>query len=276
MATLDQERTINSRKAWAEFVSSGSSRHNTTAFESMEEYLPYRVHDVGGMYVHRSFPTLKVILIILLRFILGMVTFAMAISIPEEELDLCKKLLEPAWTVIGLQNDLFSWEKELRAAQDMRRSHVTNGIWVLMKEHSINVDDAKDLCRHMIKKEVAGYLHSVEENRDNPALSLDLRRCMEAMQYYISGNAVWSCYYPRYNATATFNNFQLSMMNEGVEETMKGHSESMKVGKALDRHEPPSQRAEITEPRVGFLSRILALGVGLLQRFNLTYSVPRH
>lgn len=141
-----------------------------------------------------------------------MVTFGMAITIPEEEMELCKKLMRPAWTIVGLQNDLFSWEKEYESAKTMGRSNVINAIWVLMGEHSIAVDEAKKLCRKIITENVTEYLQVLKDNKDNTELSLDLRRYMEAMQYSLSGNAVWSLICPRYHLQATYNDFQLSMM----------------------------------------------------------------
>ncbi|KAL9028327.1 MAG: hypothetical protein Q9180_007184, partial [Flavoplaca navasiana] len=140
----------------------------------------------------------------------------MAITIPQEEMETCKRLMRPAWIVAGLQNDLFSWEKEHETALRLGRRNVINAIWVLMQEHSISVNDAKDMCRRIIKDNVSEYLNTVESKKDDRSLSSDLRRYMEAMKYSLSGNAVWSLICPRYHPTATFNAFQQSLMRPGV------------------------------------------------------------
>ena len=140
----------------------------------------------------------------------------MAITIPEHEMSLCRKLTQPAWAAIGLSNDLFSWEKEYAAFRENNLPNVVNAIWILMREHSITVEKAKQLCRVEIKKKITEYLQILEENRNDPALTLDLRKYLDSMQYFIVGNIVWSKDCPRYNAQASYNDSQLSMMDYGV------------------------------------------------------------
>lgn len=140
----------------------------------------------------------------------------MGISIPEKEMDLCKRLMRPAWIVAGLTNDLFSWEKEYQASLEHGQTHVVNAIWVLMREHSFTVDQAKDFCKQIIKENVAEYLKTVEETRNDESLSLDLRRYVECMQYSLSGNVVWSLLCPRYHPAASYNESQLLRMKYGL------------------------------------------------------------
>ena len=140
----------------------------------------------------------------------------MGITIPEEELELCAQLMRPAWIAAGLTNDLFSWEKEYDVAERNHQPDVINAIWVLMGEHSITVDQAKDLCREKIKVAVAEYLQIIKENCNNTNISLDLRRYIEAMQYSLSGNVVWSLQCPRYHPEAQYNEFQLLRMKHGL------------------------------------------------------------
>lgn len=145
----------------------------------------------------------------------------MAITIPEEELELSRQLMRSAWIAAGLQNDLFSWEKERETAKQMGVTHVVNGIYILTEEHSTTVSKAKEMCRMLIKENIAEYLRIVKENQNNTELSLDLRRYLEAMQYTLSGNVVWSSTCPRYNSEACYNDFQLSMMQDGLARTLQ-------------------------------------------------------
>ena len=144
----------------------------------------------------------------------------MALTIPEEEMDLCKQLVQPVFAALSLTNDLFSWEKERDAAKQNGVSHVINAIWVLMEERSITEPEAKDVCRAMIKENVAKYLLIVEETRNNLDISLDLRKYVEALQYSHSGNLVWSIYCPRYHPDVSYNGIQMSMMENGAKETL--------------------------------------------------------
>jgi hypothetical protein len=149
----------------------------------------------------------------------------MAITIPEEEMETCERLMRPAWIVLRFQNDLSSWEKEYASATRMGLSNVANANWILMKEHSIDVDSAKELCRGMRKENVTEYQHICQVNKDNTGLSLDLGRYMEALLYSLSGNAVWSLICPRYHPKATFNRYQLAMMEKGITNALKPRGE---------------------------------------------------
>ena len=138
----------------------------------------------------------------------------MALTIPEEEMDLCKQIARPAFAALGLTNDLFSWDKERDAAQKTGQPHVVNAIWVLMGELSISESEAKVTCREKIKESVADYVSKVQETKNHPDLSLDLRAYVEAVQYSVSGNLVWSLNCPRYHPEASYDSATLSMMEE--------------------------------------------------------------
>ena len=139
----------------------------------------------------------------------------MALTIPEDEMDLCKRLGRPAFAAFGLTNDLFSWDKERDDAKQRGDPHIVNAIWVLMGELSISESEAKVVCRDKIKAYVDEYLIIVQDTRMKSELSQDLRTYIEALQYSISGNVVWSIDCPRYHPKASYDSATLSMM-EGV------------------------------------------------------------
>ncbi len=90
-----------------------------------------------------------------------------------------------------------------------------------MGEHSITADEAKILCRAKIKDAVAEYVQVVRETRIRTDLSLDLRKYVEALQYSLSGNVVWSLTCPRYHPEVSFNSRQLQWMESGVPKVRK-------------------------------------------------------
>lgn len=49
MMKLDRERAITSIKLWARFVELASGRQHYVQFASLEEYIPYRIADVGEL-----------------------------------------------------------------------------------------------------------------------------------------------------------------------------------------------------------------------------------
>jgi hypothetical protein len=55
MAAIDKPQAMVAMKAWAEFLQLTSSRDRRKQFETLDEYIPYRVWDVGQMYVLSCF-----------------------------------------------------------------------------------------------------------------------------------------------------------------------------------------------------------------------------
>ena len=49
MMALDKDRALTTMKAWAKFVETASGRQHHTHFATLDEYIPYRVIDVGQM-----------------------------------------------------------------------------------------------------------------------------------------------------------------------------------------------------------------------------------
>lgn len=171
----------------------------------------------------------------------------MGISIPEEEMNLCRRLMRPAWIAVGLTNDLYSWEKEYQAFLEKGQTHVVNAVWVLMREHSFTFDQAKDLCSQKIKENVAEYLCTVEENRNNENLSLDLRKYIECMQYALSGNVFWSKLSPRYHPAASYNESQLLRMKHGLKEYPIRSYEEPKASQATTDRNPAIKSKALTD-----------------------------
>jgi hypothetical protein len=122
----------------------------------------------------------------------------MALTIPDDEYEMCMEMARSGYVALGLTNDLFSWDKERHDAELAGLDYVFNAIWVIMKENLVNEAEAKKICCSEIKKYVSTFKQTVEDTKDNPCLSKDVRAYLEALLYSISGNLVWSIYCPRY------------------------------------------------------------------------------
>ncbi|KAI1079135.1 fusicoccadiene synthase [Whalleya microplaca] len=179
MMAIDPKRAMTSMKAWARFVQS-AARTRSLPFETLDQYIPARAVDAGE----------------LIWF--GTLTFGMALTIPDEEIDLCMELARPAYVALGLVNDLYSWEKEQNDAIRAGQDYVFNAIWVIIKERSVSEEEAKEICREEIIKAISTYCRSLEETRNDSSLSHDLRTYLEAVLLSYIGNLVWSIYCPRY------------------------------------------------------------------------------
>ncbi|KAK6204002.1 hypothetical protein LQW54_008575 [Pestalotiopsis sp. IQ-011] len=180
MMALDAERAVTSIKAWAAFVQL-ASKTRREPFETLAEYVPARVIDAGE----------------LMWF--GVLTFGMALTIPESEYDRCMQLARPGYAALGLTNDLYSWEKEKQDALRLKQEYVFNSIWVIMREMQVTEEQAKAICAEEIKKHVSEFTGIVETAKKDDGLSKDLRTYLEAVMYSCSGNLVWSITCPRYH-----------------------------------------------------------------------------
>lgn len=129
----------------------------------------------------------------------GVLTFGMALTIPESEYDRCMELARPGYAVLGLTNDLYSWEKEKQDALRLKQDYVFNAIWVIMREMQVTEEQAKAICSEEIKKYVSEFTSTVETVKKDDSLSKDLRTYLEAVMYSCSGNLVWSITCPRYH-----------------------------------------------------------------------------
>ncbi|KAL1849159.1 hypothetical protein Daus18300_013364 [Diaporthe australafricana] len=179
MISIDRQRAITAMKAWASFVQL-ASRTRTAPFETLAEYVPARVIDAGEL------------------FWFGTLTFGMALTIPDDEYNICMELARPGYAVLGLTNDLYSWEKERCAAELADQDYVFNAVWVIMQERSVDEEEAKKLCAEEIRKYAADFCQIVENIKHEKTLSKDSRAYIEAVKFSCIGNLVWSIYCPRY------------------------------------------------------------------------------
>ena len=157
--------------------------------------------------------------------------FGCAITIPDHEKQACSDLCRPAWIALSLTNDLFSWDKEQRDTAKKGQTYVSNALCVIMQEHSVSLEEAKNMCQKEIRRNVKEYLNIVERAKQENNHSVDLLRFMDGLVYSIGGNLVWSMTCPRYHADTHFNAQQVEWMTNGI----PNHLRSEKPAKALRR-----------------------------------------
>lgn len=182
MMAIDPERASTTEKAWTRFLQL-AAHSRSRPLRTLEEYLPSRIIDAGE----------------LIWF--GTLTFAMALSIRNEELELCMKLARPGYAAISLTNDLYSWNKEREEAQRAGIDYVYNAVWVIMHEQSVGEEEAKRVCAEQIRYYIEQYCQVVEQAKRCWWLSDDLKTYLEAVEASHIGNLVWSIYCPRYHVS---------------------------------------------------------------------------
>lgn len=147
--------------------------------------------------------------------------FGCAITIPDHEMQASSDLCRPAWIALALTNDLFSWDKEHRDAVDKGQTYVCNALCVIMQEHSVSLEEAKETCRKEIRESVKEYLDVVKRAKQENKYSIDLLRFMDGLVYSVGGNLVWSTTCPRYHADAQFSAQQVEWMTNGIPDHLR-------------------------------------------------------
>ncbi|KAK2616459.1 hypothetical protein QQS21_000701 [Conoideocrella luteorostrata] len=120
----------------------------------------------------------------------------MALTIAEDECSQCMELAKPGYIVLGLTDDLDSWDKERAAAKKAGQDYVFNAVWMVMRELSAS-EEAKHICRAGIGRYLGAFCDIVENTRNDNSLSKDVTAYIEAVKWSCCGNLVWSIYCPR-------------------------------------------------------------------------------
>ena len=128
----------------------------------------------------------------------------MALTISEDEISLIRPIAAPAYASIALANDFFSWQKEYDDfKQQSTSSYMVNAVWILMQEHSVTVEKAKQMLQTKAAEYCKEYLLLKAEFQSS-VISSDAGRYLSALELFISGNVGWSQYCPRYSFSKTF------------------------------------------------------------------------
>lgn len=130
-------------------------------------------------------------------FWFGMLTFAMALTIPECDFDVCVRIARPNYKAISLVNDIYSWPKERTDAEKSGQDYVFNAIWVIMQENGCDEKEAAEICKQGVRRYIDEFNIKLHEMQTK--LSRDTLRYLEALRLSHVGNLVWSIYCPRYH-----------------------------------------------------------------------------
>jgi len=201
MFSIDREIATAVIGMWTDFLTNNANR-GETRFQTLDDYLAFRIEEVGS------------------DLEIGLIMFGCRIPLTDAERKTCFELAQPAWTALALTNDLFSWDKEQRsAAASNKESYISNALFVIMKEHDIPLDEAKQMARRLIRENNAKYMQVVKRTKQNPdRYSPNVIRLLDNLVYVVSGNLVWSASCPRYHPDVSYNEKQIEWMANGLPE----------------------------------------------------------
>lgn len=145
------------------------------SINELGHYLEYREKDVG-----------KALLSSLMRF-------AMQLNLTPEELAIVKPLEQNCSKQISVVNDIYSWEKEVRAAEIGHKegSFLCSAVKVFSESTSLSIEASRRVLWHMTRE--------WEKVHDRLVVEVESQGCrdevkdyMKGLEYQMSGNELWS------------------------------------------------------------------------------------
>ncbi|XEV01651.1 hypothetical protein FSHL1_006938 [Fusarium sambucinum] len=152
--------------------------------KELGQYLEYREGDVG-----------KALLSALMRF-------SMKLHLTPKELESVNDLELNCSKHISVINDVYSWEKEIKAFHEghPEGSAVCSAVSVLSNETGLSFAASKRVLWTMCREWELAHIDLVKERMHSfPACSEDLKAFIKGLEYQMSGNEAWSRSTPRYN-----------------------------------------------------------------------------
>ena len=202
LMSIDRERAKVLVKCWEQLMQVGASGSKDREFHNLDEYVPWRIDDVGEPYVFTSILSTEGY-VDMTRFWFGIITYGMALTISDDERKLITQVTAPAFANLALTNDFFSWQKEYDDfKQNSEATYMVNAIWIIMKEHSLTIEGAKQMLQDKIAGYCQEYLQLKAEFQSSTVVSIDARRYLSALELSIAGNVGWSQFTPRYRFSA--------------------------------------------------------------------------
>lgn len=117
----------------------------------------------------------------------------MALSLPQEDLDLVRPIDRNCSKHLSIVNDIWSYEKEVIAAQTLHEEGgaLCSGVAILAKEAEIDIGAAKrvlyQLCREWELKHQS-LVAKILAEKDSPVIKTYVR----GLEFQMSGNELWS------------------------------------------------------------------------------------
>ncbi|KAF5027082.1 hypothetical protein F66182_794 [Fusarium sp. NRRL 66182] len=154
------------------------------SIKELGQYLEYREKDVG-----------QALLSALMRF-------SMKLHLDPQDLESVSNLEMNCSKHISVINDIYSWEKELKALEKghPEGSAVCSAVSVLSSEASLSYAASKrvlwTMCREweLVHEELAK-----KRMQSSPGCSESVKSFIKGLEYQMSGNEAWSKSTPRYN-----------------------------------------------------------------------------
>lgn len=137
------------------------------------------------------------------RLLSALMRFSMNLHVSPEELQSIKEIEMNCSKHISVVNDIYSWEKELKASQTGHKegSALCSSVSVLSDEANLEYSASKRVLWAMCREWEFVHEELVARRISSPQpCSTNLRAFMKGLEYQMSGNEAWSETTPRYHS----------------------------------------------------------------------------
>lgn len=129
--------------------------------------------------------------------------FSMNLHVSPAELQSIKEIEMNCSKHISVVNDIYSWEKELKASQTGHKegSALCSSVSVLSEKANLDYSASKRVLWVMCREWEFVHEELVARRLSSPQpCSTNLRAFMKGLEYQMSGNEAWSETTPRYHS----------------------------------------------------------------------------
>lgn len=198
LTTIDAPCGHRVKRAWKKCLNT-TLHEKPASFNTLQEYLDYRIIDAGTPYVYTSYIPFLYTWLIPSRVAEALMLWGISLVLSPSEDALLAPIRTLCFSALALTNDLFSFELEFASMQSTGAETLTNAVWLHMQWYGVDAGTAKDMVRDVIIKYEQEFLAAsralLEEMRPTEE---KLERYLTGLMYQISGNAVWHMNAPRY------------------------------------------------------------------------------
>lgn len=131
--------------------------------------------------------------------------FSMGLQMSIDELEYAKPIERNCSKHISVINDIYSFEKEARAAKEPHEEGgaLCTSIRIMADEAEVDIEAAKRVLLVMCKEWEQVHRKLVEQAHSRESKpSLQLKAYMKGLEYQMSGNELWSQTTKRYSEVA--------------------------------------------------------------------------
>jgi hypothetical protein len=195
---IDQDYLGRCQKKFKQWYETGQQMREKT-FASLDDYLAGRALDCGAKYVmcpsNDELPSLTII-----SWVVRMMGWASGVELtPEEEVE-TGPATYLAFVVLGVTNNLWSWEKEQRVTRQSGDTlPLINAVQMVMQMQDTAEETAKQIVHDLIREHEEQYCLLRDEYLRRPSTSLSVKKWFQVLELSMAGNALWSIHALRYH-----------------------------------------------------------------------------